>query len=93
MLAFAYRAGDADEGGGDIRKSHEEVKRQASTLLAVQLQSFISDTTESREDVPRRKLISFVPRVEGLEFNPTVRAFRWVERVHQEPFRFRAQTS
>jgi hypothetical protein len=90
MLAFAYRGGDAEEGGGDIRKSFEEVERQASVILGAQLQSFVSASTESRQDVPRQKTISFVPCVAGLEFNPPERAFRWVEKVHQETFRFRA---
>ena len=35
-------------------------------------------------------MLRFVPWVEGLEFNPPERAFRWVKRIHQETFRFRA---
>ena len=33
LLAFAYRAADLSEGGGDLRTSSEEVKRQADKIL------------------------------------------------------------
>ncbi len=78
------------EGGADIRESYKEVERQAAVLLGAQIQGFASLTSESRQDIPREGTLRFVPRVEGLDFNPPERSFQWVERIHQETFRFRA---
>ncbi len=90
MLAFAYRAGDLEEGSGDINKSFKEVQRRAAGILDGLIDSFGALTTDSRRDVPRAALVRFVPQVDGLEFNPSERSFQWIERIHQEIFRFRA---
>jgi hypothetical protein len=90
MLAFAYRAADAEEGGGDIRESLKEVEHRAASVLGDQIESYESRTADSRQDIPREGTLRFVPRFEGLDFNPPERSFLWVERVHQESFRFRA---
>lgn len=93
MLAFAYRGGDPEETAGDIKESFKKVEVQAAASLGPQIQGFASLTTDSRNDIPRGELLRFVPRVEGLEFNPAERAFRWLERIHEEIFRFRARRS
>jgi hypothetical protein len=90
MLAFAYRGGDDEEGAADIKASFEEVERQARAVLGPQIQEFDSVTTENRREIPRGKTLRFVPRVDGLEFKPPERPFLWVEKIHQEVFRFRA---
>jgi hypothetical protein len=89
MLAFAYRAGDADEGGGDITESAKNVEKLAADTLGPHIQQFAALTTESREAVPRATTLRFVPRFNGVEFNPPERSFRWVEKIHQESFRYR----
>jgi hypothetical protein len=35
-------------------------------------------------------VLTFVPAVEGVEFNPPARSFRWVGRTHKEEFELRA---
>jgi TIR domain len=91
MLAFAYRAGDKEENAGDIEESLKQVERQAAAVIGPQIQGFARLTTESQHDIPRGESLRFVPRIHGLEFNPPERTFQWVERVHQEVFRFRAK--
>ena len=93
MLAFAYRASDADEGGGDIAESGKQVEQLATHTLGPQIQGFAALTTESREAVPRDGMLRFVPRFDDVEFNPAERSFRWVERIHQESFRYRVSTA
>jgi hypothetical protein len=90
MLAFAYRAGDVEEGGWDIRESFKEVEQRAAGILGDRIESYASLTTDSRQDIPREGTLHFVPRFEDFEFNPPERSFLWIERVHQEFFRFRA---
>jgi actin-like ATPase involved in cell morphogenesis/tetratricopeptide (TPR) repeat protein len=68
----------------------EEVKRQAEAILVEDRGEFLPLTLDSRKGVPRRGEITFVPVVEGLEFNPPHRTFQWVEPVHREEFRLRA---
>ena len=48
---------------------------------------------DSRFDVPRDGEILILPEVEGIEFNPPRRVFRWQEDVHREDFRLRAHPS
>src|SRR5262249_27827898 len=90
MLAFAYRGGDPEQGGTDIRGSFKEVEQRAATILGDRIESYTGLTTDSRQDIPREGTLRFVPRVQGLDFNPPERSFLWVERIHQEVFRFRA---
>src|SRR5262249_39082460 len=71
----------------------EEVKRQAEQVLGSIAEQFKSTTQDSLEAVPRESLLSFVPTVPGVTFNPESRQFRWTEAVHREDFRFRAATS
>jgi hypothetical protein len=89
MLAFAYRGADANEGGADIRESFKNVQRQAAAALGPQIQGFASLTTESQHGIPREAMLRFVPRFEGLDFNPPERSFLWIEKIHREDFRFR----
>jgi hypothetical protein len=93
MLAFAYRAGDMDEGSGDIVESAKQVEQLAAHTLGPQIQGFAALTTESREAVPRAETLRFVPRFDGVEFNPTERSFQWIEKIHQESFRYRVPAS
>ena len=93
MVSFAYRAGDADEGGGGIAESAKQVEQLAAHTLGPQIQGFAALTTESREAVPREGTLRFVPRFDGVEFNPPERSFRWVEKIHRESFRYRIPAS
>src|SRR5262249_16797766 len=47
-------------------------------------------TQESQQPAPRQGEMTFVPEVEGVEFNPPSRSFVWEETVHREEFRLRA---
>ncbi len=90
LLAYAYRAADRAEGGGDLSKTFEEVVRQADKILGAQIQGYAGPSAKSTQPVPRERMLRFVPCVDGVEFNPPERAFRWIERIHLETFRFRA---
>jgi hypothetical protein len=90
MLAFAYRAADIDEGGGDIRKSFEEVEQRAAHALGPQMLGIAALHSDSQQPIPREGMLRIVPRFEKLEFNPPERSFVWVEKIHGETFRFRA---
>ncbi len=90
LLVFAHlaeRRPDAPPGEPD---PVAEVRRQAEQVLGPAVDRFQPTTQESAEAIPRGDLLTFVPAVAGVEFNPASRSFAWVESVHREEFRFRA---
>ena len=91
MLAFAHlaeRPPDADPSTPDPGR---QVRLQAQRILGEQLGAFQDLTQDSILQMPHFGEISFVPQVEGIEFNPPRRSFQWCEPVHREEFRLRAQ--
>ena len=90
LLAFAHlseRPPDADRSEPD---PVQEVQRQARMVLGRDADSFKATTQDSRVAVPREGELTFMPVMEGVEFNPPSRQFLWTESVHREEFRLRA---
>ena len=87
MLAFAHLAEAIADGDPD---PVQEVERQAQQLLGEDFDDFSRSAQDASQAVPREGTITFVPIVEGVEFNPSRRSFVWQESIHQEAFRLRA---
>jgi hypothetical protein len=91
LLAFAHlseRPPDADEGEPDPIELMEE---EAERILATQKpETYGRATQDSSQSIPRQSEISFVPFIEGVEFNPPSISFIWQESVHSQKFRMRA---
>ena len=87
LLAFAH-LGEAREAGGP--DPLDEVRLQAKAVLGEELEDFRTLVADTSVAIPREGEITFVPRVEGVEFNPPSRSFLWQEDVHREAFRMRA---
>jgi hypothetical protein len=89
MLAFAHlseRRPDEENAPDPI----EEMRRQAQAVLGKQASAYASLTQDSSAGVPRGGVLTFVPDVPQVEFNPPNRSFNWHEAVHREEFRFLA---
>jgi hypothetical protein len=90
LLAFAHlserRPGAPDEAPDPVA----EVEAQASRLLGSRLSEFDRPRVDSRASVPHDGEITFLPHVDGVEFNPERHVFRWREDVHRAEFRMRA---
>ncbi|HEX3999005.1 MAG TPA: toll/interleukin-1 receptor domain-containing protein [Pirellulales bacterium] len=71
----------------------EEMERQARASLGSEFGRYASRNQDSRSAVPRGGLVTFLPEIPGVEFNPPRYTFKWVEAVHREEFRFRAGTA
>jgi hypothetical protein len=69
----------------------EEVERQARQVLGEQIDSYRDVTADSAQAIPREGELTFVPRAEGIDFNPKSSSFMWQESVHREEFRLRAR--
>src|SRR5262245_54798627 len=90
LLAFAHLSERPADAPPDTPDPIAEVLRQAKDVLGKQAKDFHEVTQDSRAAVPREGEITFVPEVEGVEFNPPRRTFLWEESVHREEFRLRA---
>ena len=92
LLCFAHlaeRRPDAPDEPDPI----EEVQTQARQLLGEDIGEFRSATEDSGYPVAREGELRFVPRMDGVAFNPPERRFLWTESVHREDFRMRADKS
>jgi hypothetical protein len=91
MLVFTHLS--ERRGQNDKIEPLEEVKRQAHQILGEQFDDFKTLRQDSSEAIPPEGQITLVPSAQGIEFNPERRTFKWVEDVHREEFRLRAQKS
>jgi hypothetical protein len=90
LLAFAHlaeRRPDAPPGQPDPL---EQVQRLAEQALGAAL-SYPVTRVDARAGVPREGQLTFVPFVEGVDFNPRSQTFEWQEDVHQQNFRLKAR--
>ncbi|GMV90844.1 MAG: hypothetical protein AMXMBFR82_06220 [Candidatus Hydrogenedentota bacterium] len=93
MLAFAHLDALSEDAAPDEADPIEEVHRQAESILGEKLTEYRESTHDSRATVPHEGEITFLPEVTGIQFNPPRRVFLWVENVHREEFRLRADAS
>ena len=90
LLVFAHLAERRPDAPADQPDPLQQVRDQAARLLGAQLGAYDDPRQDSRFGVPQDGEITVLPEVEGIEFNPPRRVFRWQEDVHREDFRLRA---
>ena len=82
MLAFAHLADLIDT-----------VRQQAEHEFGDQAGAYSDRTQDARTAIPRGATLRYVPRMEGVTFNPPERSLLWMEDIHQETFRLRASNA
>src|SRR5207253_769274 len=85
LLAFAHLAKP-----DIVRQVGEQAQRVLGEIAARHYQAL---TVDSFRPIPSRSVLTFVPRVDGIEFNPPERSFVWSEAIHREEFRCRADAA
>ena len=90
MLAFAHLAERSPDAPPDQPDPADRVKAWATQILGADVKDYASPTSDARGAVPRESELTFVPEIDGIEFNPPRRTFQWLEDVHKEEFRLRA---
>lgn len=90
LLAFAHLSERRPDAADDEPDPIAEVQRQAKQILAEAIDDYKESADESSSNVPRSGELTFKPFIEGIEFNPPTRTFRWEESVHREEFKLRA---
>ena len=90
LLAFAHLAERSPDAPPDQLDPLDRVRTWAAQILGSDMEAYASPTSDARAGVPRESELTFVPEIDGMEFNPPRRTFRWLEDVHKEEFRLRA---
>ena len=90
MLAFAHLAERRPDAPPEEADPIEQVKALAQQQLGESASAYVSRLSDAGEAIPRQSELTFVPSMDGVEFNPPRRTFRWLEDVHQEDFRLHA---
>ncbi len=90
LLVFAHKSDPVVDEILGVSDPVEAVRDQAAARLGASLSSYASTEQDSSHGLARGSELTFVPRADGVEFNPPSRTFRWQEPVHQEEFRMRA---
>ena len=93
LLAFAHlsdRPADAPEDEPDPIK---DVQQRAQQILGKDAGQYQDLRQDSTMPIPHEGELTFVPEINGVEFNPRRVTFLWQESVHQASFRLRASPS
>jgi hypothetical protein len=93
LLTFAHLSKRRPDAPADEPDPVAEVHRQAELVLGEKIVEYRESSQESGSSVPQAGEITFQPFIEGFEFNPTTRSFRWEESVHREEFKLRTTTA
>ncbi|MCA1564057.1 MAG: TIR domain-containing protein [Acidobacteria bacterium] len=93
LLAFAHLSKRRPDAPPDEPEPLAEVKRMADRALADQTAEYDAVKQNSLHAVPHRSEVTFVPDVEGCEFNPSSQSFSWRKSVHKVEFEMRAAAS
>jgi hypothetical protein len=91
LLAFMHLAEQRPDAPAEEPSPLERVEELAHQTLGKEAEQFGHTTADGQLAVPREGEITLIPVVEGVEFDPERRTFRWVEDVHQETFLLRAR--
>jgi hypothetical protein len=87
LLAFAHLA-ERRSGAPPGQPNPLEQVRALAAQAGVA--AYGAPRVDARGGVPREGQLTFVPFVEGVDFNPRSQSFEWQEDVHQQNFRLRA---
>ncbi len=90
LLAFAHLAQRRPDAPPDEPEPLAEVQRLAARVLAEQPAAYDAVKQHSLHAVPHKSEITFVPLLEGCEFNPPSQSFLWQKSVHKVEFELRA---
>lgn len=93
LLALAHLSKRRPDAPPDEPDPAAEVKRIAARVLADEPVEYDSVKQNSFHAVPRAGEITFVPEMEGCEFNPPRQSFSWQKSVHKVEFEMRASRS
>jgi hypothetical protein len=93
LLAFAHLSRRRPEAPKDEPDPVEEVERQATQQLKDQPAQYEPSKLDRVFAVPRKGLLTFVPSMEGCEFDPPSRSVQWLNSVEKVEFKMTASAA
>lgn len=90
FVAFAHLAEKRADAAPDEPEPIELVRRQALAALGGDFSSVRELAEDAGQPIPFEGQLRFVPRVDGVQFDPPEHTFLWVSEVHRVDFRMRA---
>jgi hypothetical protein len=90
LLAFAHLSERRPESDPEEPDPIEQVRQDAEATLGKRITEYQALVEDSRQPIPAEGVLTFVPVVAGVEFNPPRYSFVWTEAVHKAMFRLRA---
>lgn len=90
LLAFAHLADRRPDAPADQLDPLEQVRRQARALLGSRADYYSDPRADSTQAIPQSGEFTFLPQVPGVTFSPDRATFRWLEDVHRQEFKLRA---
>jgi hypothetical protein len=87
LLAFAHLA---ERRPGAPLSQPSPLEQVQALAEQAGVGAYAAPRADARGGVPREGQLTFVPFVEGIDFNPRSQTFEWQEDVHQQNFRLRA---
>lgn len=90
LLAFAHLSERPPDDPEDSPDPLQEVRRRAGQMLGGEVDQYQDLHEDASAPIPAEGELTFVPEMNGIEFNPPRLSFLWNESVHQAAFRLRA---
>jgi hypothetical protein len=90
LVAFAHLSKPRPNAPPNEPDPVKEVQRLAAKILSDQPARYEASKLDRGFSVPRKGLLTFVPLVEGCEFNPPTQSILWQKTVHKVEFEMRA---
>lgn len=90
LVAFAHLSKRREDAPADEPDPIKEVERQAAKILSDQPAKYEATKLDRGFSVPRKGMLTFVPLIEGCEFNPPSQSVLWQKTVHKVEFEMMA---
>jgi hypothetical protein len=89
LLAFAHLA---QRRPGAPPEQPDPLEQVRALAAQAGVEAYDASHVDASGAVPRAGQLTFVPFVEGVDFNPRSQTFEWQEDVHQQNFRLKARS-
>ena len=86
VVAFSHLSKRRPDSPADEPEPIKEVQRLAAKILSDQPAEYEPTTLDRAFSVPQRGLLTFVPAIEGCQFNPPTQSVQWLKSVHKVEF-------
>lgn len=86
LLAFAHLSEKRPGAPAVAPEPADEVRRIAGRVFGGRAREQMVTQQQSGGSIPERQVLTFVPRAEGVEFNPEERQVKWLKDVHHVDF-------